>query len=50
MSLSERTERALEQRDREIANSATFRKSLYDYDVENAAIACRSEKRSPNNG
>ncbi len=32
---------SLEQRDREIANSAAFRKSLYDYDVEEAAIACR---------
>lgn len=32
---------SLEQRDREIANSAAFRKSLYDYDVEQAAIACR---------
>jgi salicylate hydroxylase len=30
---------SLEQRDREIANSAAFRKSLYDYDVEKAAIA-----------
>jgi salicylate hydroxylase len=30
---------SLEQRDREIANSAAFRKSLYDYDVEGAAIA-----------
>jgi salicylate hydroxylase len=30
---------SLEQRDREIANSAVFRKSLYDYDVEKAAIA-----------
>jgi salicylate hydroxylase len=30
---------SLEQRDREIANSAAFRKSLYDYDVEEAAIA-----------
>lgn len=32
---------SLAQRDREIANSATFRKSLYDYDVEKAASACR---------
>jgi salicylate hydroxylase len=30
---------SLEQRDREIASSATFRKSLYDYDVEEAAAA-----------
>lgn len=30
---------SLEQRDREIADSAAFRKSLYDYDVEEAAIA-----------
>jgi 2-polyprenyl-6-methoxyphenol hydroxylase-like FAD-dependent oxidoreductase len=29
----------LEQRDREIANSGAFRKSLYDYDVEKAAVA-----------
>ena len=29
----------LEQRDREIANSGVFRKSLYDYDVEKAAVA-----------
>ena len=28
----------LEQRDREIANSGAFRKSLYDYDVEKAAV------------
>jgi salicylate hydroxylase len=33
----------LEQRDREIASSADFRKWLYDYDVEKAAIAYRSE-------
>ena len=32
---------SLEQRDREIANSAAFRKSLYDYDVEQAAISSR---------
>jgi salicylate hydroxylase len=36
---------SLEQRDREIANSAEFRKSLYDYDVEKAAVACRNESR-----
>jgi salicylate hydroxylase len=36
---------SLEQRDREIANSAAFRKSLYDYDVEQAAVACRNESR-----
>jgi salicylate hydroxylase len=30
---------SLEQRDREIANSAAFRKSLYDYDVEESATA-----------
>ena len=29
----------LEQRDSEIANSGAFRKSLYDYDVEKAAVA-----------
>jgi len=28
----------LAQRDREIANSAAFRKSLYDYDIEKEAI------------
>ena len=34
---------SLEQRDREIKNSAAFRKSLYDYDVEQAAQgACRA--------
>jgi salicylate hydroxylase len=32
----------LEQRDREIAKSGAFRKSLYDYDVEKAAIAHRT--------
>jgi len=32
---------SLEQRDREIANSAAFRKSLYDYDIEKASIAYR---------
>ncbi len=32
---------SLAQRDREIASSAAFRKSLYDYDVEKAASACR---------
>jgi salicylate hydroxylase len=30
---------SLEQRDREIASSGVFRKSLYDFDVENAALA-----------
>jgi salicylate hydroxylase len=34
---------SLEQRDREIASSAEFRKWLYDYDVENAAIAALSK-------
>jgi salicylate hydroxylase len=34
---------SLEQRDREIANSAAFRKSLYDYDVEGSAIAYLSK-------
>jgi salicylate hydroxylase len=34
---------SLEQRDREVANSAAFRKSLYDYDVEKAAIASLSQ-------
>ena len=36
---------SLEQRDREIANSREFRRSLFDYDVERAAIAARSESR-----
>jgi salicylate hydroxylase len=35
---------SLEQRDREIANSAAFRKSLYDYDVEKAAVASLSDR------
>ena len=30
---------SLEQRDREIANSGVFRKSLYDFDVEESALA-----------
>ena len=34
---------SLEQRDQEIANSAAFRKSLYDYDVEGSAIAYLSK-------
>jgi salicylate hydroxylase len=29
----------LEERDREIKNSAAFRRSLFDYDVEEAAVA-----------
>jgi salicylate hydroxylase len=33
----------LDQRDREIASLATFRKSLFDYDVEEAATAHRKE-------
>jgi salicylate hydroxylase len=33
----------LAQRDREIANSREFRRSLFDYDVEAAAIAARSK-------
>jgi salicylate hydroxylase len=35
--------KSIEQRDREIANSREFRKSLFDYDVETAAIAARSK-------
>ena len=35
----------LEQRDREIANAGAFRRSLFDYDVEKAAIAHLSESR-----
>jgi salicylate hydroxylase len=37
----------LEQRDREIAASADFRKRLYDYDVERAAITYSSEHAMP---
>jgi salicylate hydroxylase len=36
----------LEQRDREVANAAVFRKWLYDYDVEQAAIADSIESRT----
>jgi salicylate hydroxylase len=36
---------SLEQRDREIANAAEFRRWLYDYDVEQAANAHLSESR-----
>ncbi len=35
--------KSLEQRDREIATSADFRKKLYDYDVEQAAVAALRE-------
>jgi salicylate hydroxylase len=38
---------SLEQRDKEIANAAVFRKWLYDYDVETAALACLGETRAP---
>jgi salicylate hydroxylase len=34
---------SLEQRDRELANSTAFRRSLLDYDVETAAMAHRAE-------
>jgi salicylate hydroxylase len=37
---------SLEQRDKEIAGSAAFRKSLYDYDIEKAALALLSESRA----
>ena len=37
---------SLEQRDREIANAAVFRKWLYDYDVERAALAYLDESRT----
>jgi salicylate hydroxylase len=37
---------SLERRDREIANSAAFRKSLYDYDVEGAVLACLVDNRT----
>jgi salicylate hydroxylase len=36
---------SLEQRDREIANSQAFRQSLFDYDVEKAAIDARYHDR-----
>ena len=38
--------KSLDERDREIASSGVFRKSLYDYDVEKAAVAHVSETRS----
>jgi salicylate hydroxylase len=38
--------KSLEQRDREVANAAVFRKWLYDYDVEQAAIAFLAESRA----
>jgi len=37
----------LAQRDREIANSAIFRKSLYDYDIEQEAMNFRSPSHVP---
>jgi salicylate hydroxylase len=37
--------KSLEQRDREIANSAAFRKQLYDYDVETAAMTYLRDSR-----
>jgi salicylate hydroxylase len=37
---------SLEQRDKEIASSAAFRKSLYDYDVEEAARVYVSQTRT----
>ncbi|MBI0536090.1 2-polyprenyl-6-methoxyphenol hydroxylase [Roseomonas sp. KE2513] len=37
---------SLEQRDREIANAAKFRRQLYDYDIEAAAIAFREGRGS----
>jgi salicylate hydroxylase len=40
----------LDQRDREIANSAAFRKSLFDYDVEKVAIAHLKENRHSPDG
>jgi hypothetical protein len=36
---------SLEQRDKEIANSAILRQWLYDHDVEAAALACLGESR-----
>src|SRR3954447_2256936 len=38
---------SIEDRDKEIANAAVFRKWLYDYDVEAAALACAGETRTP---
>ena len=38
---------SLEQRDREIKNSAELRKWMYDYDVEKAAMALLSESATP---
>jgi salicylate hydroxylase len=35
----------LEQRDREVANSAAFRRWLFDYDVQNAAISQRAHSK-----
>ena len=40
---------SLEQRDREIASSAAFRKSLYDYDVEKAALSHLRDNRHSRN-
>ena len=37
----------LEQRDREIAATAAFRRSLYDYDVEAATLAFRRDGAAP---
>lgn len=39
--------KSLEQRDKEIATSAAFRKSLYDYDVEKAAVAELEDSNVP---
>lgn len=39
--------KSLEQRDKEIANSAAFRKSLYDYDVEKAAVVELEDSNVP---
>jgi salicylate hydroxylase len=38
---------SLEERDKEIANAAVFRKWLYDYDVEKAATAYLAGSRTP---
>ena len=38
---------SLEQRDREIANAARFRRQLYDYDIEAAALAFREGRDVP---
>jgi salicylate hydroxylase len=38
---------SLEQRDREIASSAKFRRWLFDYNVEKDAVSFLSERQAP---